>query len=64
MNLSLSELHEAIKDILYGNFEDRYWIVAEISQLNENKQGHCYLELIEKNERDDFLQQILSLFYV
>jgi len=50
--ITLLELHDAIKDILYGNFEDRYWIVAEISQLNENKQGHCYLELIEKNDTD------------
>ncbi len=51
MKLTLSELHEAIKDILYGNFEERYWIVAEISQLNVAKAGHCYLELIEKNEK-------------
>lgn len=49
--LTLSELHEAIKDILYGNFQDKYWIVAEISQLSENKGGHCYLELIEKNKQ-------------
>ncbi len=49
--LTLSELHEAIKDILYGNFQDKYWIIAEISQLSDSKAGHCYLELIEKNKQ-------------
>jgi exodeoxyribonuclease VII large subunit len=26
-----------------------YWVIAEISEIKENYAGHCYLELIEKN---------------
>jgi exodeoxyribonuclease VII large subunit len=27
---------------------DMYWVIAEISEVKENYNGHCYLELIEK----------------
>ena len=31
------------------SFPGMYWVVAEISEINENYAGHCYMELIEKN---------------
>jgi exodeoxyribonuclease VII large subunit len=33
---------------------DMYWVIAEISEVKENYNGHCYLELIEKqpDEKD------------
>jgi exodeoxyribonuclease VII large subunit len=31
------------------------WIRAEISELRENPNGHCYLELIEKDSASDYL---------
>jgi len=31
-------------------------VIAEILELNENRSGHCYLELIEKNPDTDSLQ--------
>ncbi|MGD0341382.1 MAG: exodeoxyribonuclease VII large subunit [Bacteroidales bacterium] len=46
--LSLSELQLIIKDSLYMALPDFYWVVAEISEMNENSSGHCYLELVEK----------------
>jgi exodeoxyribonuclease VII large subunit len=46
--LSLSELNEQIKDALEGAFKTAVWVVAEVSELKENRNGHCYLELIEK----------------
>lgn len=46
--LSLSELQLIIRDSLYMAFPDMYWVVAEISEINENYAGHCFLELIEK----------------
>ncbi|HEX2921578.1 MAG TPA: exodeoxyribonuclease VII large subunit [Bacteroidales bacterium] len=46
--LTLSELQYAIRDSLYISFPEMYWIVAEISEIKENYAGHCYLELIEK----------------
>ena len=46
--LSLSELNDRIKNALQETFPAPVWVVAEISELKENRSGHCYLELIEK----------------
>lgn len=46
--LSLTELQLVIKDSLYLALPDMYWVIAEISEIKENYNGHCYLELIEK----------------
>jgi exodeoxyribonuclease VII large subunit len=51
--LSLTELQLIIKDSLYMSFPGMYWVVAEISELNENFAGHCYIELIEKNSTEN-----------
>src|ERR1035437_6155526 len=47
--ISLTELQLIIRDTLYLSFPDSYWVIAEISEINDNSAGHCYLELIEKN---------------
>lgn len=47
--LSLTELQLIIRDSLYMALPDTYWVIAEISEINENSSGHCYLELIEKH---------------
>jgi exodeoxyribonuclease VII large subunit len=46
--ITLSELQLVIRDTLYMSFPDMYWVIAEISEIKENHNGHCYLELIEK----------------
>ena len=48
--ISLSELNTQIKSAIKNAFNASYWIVAEISEININRTGHCYLELIEKDE--------------
>lgn len=48
--VSLTELQLIIRDSLYFSLPDAYWVMAEISELKENSSGHCYLELIEKNQ--------------
>ena len=50
--LTLSELQLVIRDSLYLSLPDFYWVVAEISEIKQNYSGHCYLELIEKQEDD------------
>ncbi len=50
--LSLSELNELIKDTLQEAFPSLVWVVAEVSEIKENRSGHCYLELIEKQENE------------
>lgn len=47
--LSLTELQLIIKDSLYMALPDMYWVIAEISEIKENYNGHCYLELVEKH---------------
>jgi exodeoxyribonuclease VII large subunit len=46
--LTLLQLNEMIKEALTGAFPASVWVIAEVSELKENRNGHCYLELIEK----------------
>jgi exodeoxyribonuclease VII large subunit len=46
--LTLTELQLIIKDSLYMALPDMYWVIAEISEMKENYNGHCYLELVDK----------------
>lgn len=48
--ISLLELNQKIKGVLNDNLYGLVWVRAEIAELREHKNGHCYLELIEKNE--------------
>lgn len=52
--ISLLELNSLIKATLNGQLASSYWVVAEISEMRVVQRGHCYLELIEKE--NDFLQ--------
>ncbi|HRW62528.1 MAG TPA: exodeoxyribonuclease VII large subunit [Bacteroidales bacterium] len=47
--LTLLELNKQIQDSLRQHFTDFLWVVAEISEIKINRNGHCYLELIEKD---------------
>ena len=51
----LSDLQEEIREVLHGNFGKSRWVVAEISEIKENFSGHCYLDLVEKDEKSDKL---------
>lgn len=53
---SLSELLEAIRSGIREALPDSYWVICEILELNENRSGHCYLDLVEKEEEGDALK--------
>lgn len=53
--ISLSELTDRIQEVIKLSFDTPVWIHAEISELRENYNGHCYLELIEKENNTDNL---------
>ncbi len=57
--LSLSQLSSIIKDIVNISFSQPIWVRGEISELRENRNGNCYLELIEKDSLSD---KILAKF--
>ena len=48
-HLTLSQLQKRIENALTSSLEPSYWVVAEISELKVNNNGHCYLELVEKS---------------
>jgi len=50
--LTLAELQLIIRDSIYLALPEMYWVIAEISEMKENYNGHCYLELIEKQPDD------------
>lgn len=50
---SLYELNKNIQNIIRETFPDTYWVTAEISELKSNASGHCYIELIEKDNITD-----------
>jgi len=52
-SISLLELNRKVKAVVQTNFESVIWVRAEISELRENRNGHCYLDLVEKDENSD-----------
>ena len=51
--MKLSELQDEIREMLHDKFERPRWISCEIMDITENYSGHCYLDLIEKDEKSD-----------
>lgn len=48
---TLYEFSSLVKEVLSDQLERSYWIVAEIGQINLHANGHCYLELVEKDNQ-------------
>ncbi|MFA0964737.1 exodeoxyribonuclease VII large subunit [Roseivirga sp. BDSF3-8] len=48
--LTLFELNRLIRNTLDANLEPGYWVVAEIGEMRMNQRGHCYMELVEKED--------------
>ena len=46
---ALSQLNKMVRDAIEMQLPDEYWVEAELSECREHG-GHCYLELIEKDE--------------
>jgi exodeoxyribonuclease VII large subunit len=54
--MSLYELNQEVRKILKDNLSEYYWVIGEISEIKMNNTGHCYLELVEKDEPTDNLR--------
>jgi len=52
-SVSLSQLVSDVKITLQHRYDLPVWVIAEISELNINRSGHCYLELVEKDALSD-----------
>ena len=51
-SLTLYELNALVRDMLALEMPDEYWVEAELSEAREVR-GHCYLELIQKDEHSN-----------
>ena len=49
---TLRQLNMMVRDAIDTELPDEYWVEAELSECRENG-GHCYMELIEKNEHSN-----------
>ena len=51
-SMSLYELGRLIRLTLREGLPDAYWVQAEVSEVREAYNGHCYIELVQKAERE------------
>ncbi len=56
--ISLFDLNKMVREVLQEGFPMTIWIIAEISELNDNRSGHCYLELVDKDPQDDSIRAV------
>ena len=49
---SLRQLNLMVRDAIETHLPDEYWVEAELSECREHS-GHCYMELIEKDEHSN-----------
>ena len=47
--ITLLELNGRVKSAIQFEMPDAYWVQAEISSISPSGQGHCYLELVQKD---------------
>lgn len=46
---SLHTLNALVREAIEAELPDEYWVEAELSECRESR-GHCYMELVEKDE--------------
>ncbi len=54
--ITLFQLNQKIKGVLDEALLYSIWIKAEIGELRVNRNGHCYLDLVEKDQDGDQLR--------
>ena len=47
--LTLYELNSLVREVIEFEMPNEYWVEAELSECRESR-GHCYMELIQKDE--------------
>lgn len=50
--LTLLELNTLVRQVIEGAFDREYWVEAELSECRVNR-GHCFMELIQKDEHSN-----------
>ncbi len=48
--LTLYSLNALVRDALSNALPSHYWVTGELSEVRETTAGHCYIELVERDE--------------
>lgn len=48
--LSLYSLNSLVRSTIAQGLPSAYWVVGELSEVRETQAGHCYVELVERDE--------------
>jgi exodeoxyribonuclease VII large subunit len=54
--ITLFELNSLVREAISRELPDLYWVTAEIAELKLNQKGHCYLDLVEKEDHKTVAQ--------
>lgn len=52
---TLYELNNKVRQVVESRLDDEYWVQAELSEVHLNRNGHCYLEFVERDEATNTL---------
>ncbi len=55
--LSLYSLNSLVRESIAQGMPAPYWVAAELSEVRETQAGHCYIELVE---RDEVTQEMMA----
>ena len=51
--MTLYALNSMVRNAINGQLHSRYWVVGELSEVRETAAGHCYVELVQRDEKSN-----------
>ena len=48
--LTLYSLNNLVRNVIAQELPMRYWVTGELSEVRETAAGHCYIELVQRDE--------------
>ncbi len=54
--VTLKALLSDVRRVVERGFPTTYWVSADVSDVRENANGHCYLELVQKNDSSRLIE--------
>ena len=63
-SISLKELLLRVKVAINQCFPSTFWVTADVSDFHENANGHCYMELVQKNDSSKLIEaKVRAIIY-
>lgn len=63
-SISLKELLLRVKVAINQCFPSTCWVTADVSDFHENANGHCYMELVQKNDSSKLIEaKVRAIIY-